>query len=100
MTQDLGDLDRSDVAFVGGGAAGLAAGIALAREGWAVVLAGPGGARRDGRTVALMDGSLRFLDKLGVWASLATHAAPLVTLAIVDDTGALLWAPPFAFHAR
>jgi 2-octaprenyl-6-methoxyphenol hydroxylase len=88
-----------DVAVVGAGAAGLAAAIALARQGWSVALLGPGGARRDGRTVALMEGSLRFLDGLGVWPRLAGLAAPLETLTIIDDTGSLLRAPPVSFHA-
>jgi 2-octaprenyl-6-methoxyphenol hydroxylase len=91
---------RFDIGIAGGGAVGLAAGIALARAGWSVVLAGPAGARRDGRTIALMDGSLRFLDTLGLLPRIEAESAPLETMTIVDDTGALLRAPPVSFHAR
>lgn len=89
----------TDIVVVGAGAAGLAAGIALARAGWHCVILGPTGARRDGRTVALMDGSVRFLQDIGAWDRVATEAAPLETLAIIDDTGSLFRAPPVAFHA-
>lgn len=88
-----------DVAVVGAGAAGLAAGIALAGRGWRVAVLGEAAARRDGRTVALMDGSVRFLEEIGAWARLAADASPLETLSIIDDTGSLLRAPPVAFHA-
>jgi 2-octaprenyl-6-methoxyphenol hydroxylase len=88
-----------DIAIVGAGAAGLAAGIALAQAGWRTVVLGEAAARRDGRTVALMDGSVRFLREIGAWPHLAAAASPLETLAIVDDTGSLFRAPPVSFHA-
>lgn len=91
--------DQVDIAVVGGGAVGLAAAIALSRQGWDVALVGPTAARRDGRTVALMEGSLRILDDLGVWSTLAPLASPLATLTIIDDTGGLFRAPPVSFHA-
>jgi 2-octaprenyl-6-methoxyphenol hydroxylase len=88
-----------DIVVVGAGAAGLAAGLALAGRGWQVAVLGEAAARRDGRTVALMDGSVRFLEEIGAWARLAPSASPLETLTIIDDTGSLLRAPPVAFHA-
>ncbi len=93
------DPGHFEIVVVGAGAVGLAAGIALAGRGWRTAVAGQAGARRDGRTVALMDGSVQFLRGIGVWDAIASHAAPLETLAIVDDTGGLFRAPPVSFHA-
>jgi len=90
---------RFDVAVVGTGAAGLACALALAGTGARVALVGRHGPVPDGRTVALLDGSVRFLRALGAWAAIATDAAPLATLRIVDDTGSLFRPPPAAFHA-
>ena len=88
-----------DIAVVGAGAAGLTAALAFAREGFDTALVGPVGARRDGRTVALLGGSVRFLKALGVWDAVAPDAAPLETMRIVDDTGSLFRPPPAAFRA-
>jgi 2-octaprenyl-6-methoxyphenol hydroxylase len=90
---------RADIGVVGGGAAGLSAGIALARAGWSVVLVTPPPQRADGRTVALMAGSVAFLADIGAWDTVAPHASPLASLSIIDDTGSLLRAPPITFHA-
>jgi 2-octaprenyl-6-methoxyphenol hydroxylase len=90
---------RADIGVVGGGAAGLSAGIALARAGWSVVLVTPPPQRADGRTVALMAGSVAFLEDIGAWEAVAPHASPLASLSIIDDTGSLLRAPPITFHA-
>ena len=88
------------VAVVGAGAAGLAAAIALAREGCPTALIGRHLPVADGRTVALLDGSVRFLDALGAWREgIAPHAAPLATLQIIDDTGSLFRPPPARFRA-
>ncbi|WP_019904053.1 FAD-dependent monooxygenase [Methylobacterium sp. 77] len=88
---------RFDVAVVGAGAAGLGLALALAREGIATALVGRHAPVADGRTVALLDGSVRFLRALGAWAEVAPHAAPLAELHIVDDTGSLFRPPPARF---
>lgn len=90
---------RFDVAVAGAGAAGLAAALALARDGVATALVGRHGAVADGRTVALLDGSVRFLAALGAWDAIAPLAAPLAELHIVDDTGSLFRPPPARFRA-
>lgn len=88
-----------DIAVVGAGAAGLAAALAFARDGFRTCLVGNAAATRDGRTVALLDGSIRFLDALGVWPALKGAAAPLATMWLIDDTGSLFRPPPVAFEA-
>ncbi len=68
---------RFDVAVVGAGAAGLGLALALAREGIATALVGRHAPVADGRTVALLDGSVRFLRALGAWAEGgATRSTP------------------------
>ncbi|HEY8383554.1 MAG TPA: UbiH/UbiF family hydroxylase [Microvirga sp.] len=88
-----------DIAVVGAGAAGLAAALAFARDGFRTALIGPAEARRDGRTVALLQGSVRFIEALGVWPAVAPHAAALETMRLIDDTGSLFHPPPASFRA-
>lgn len=87
------------VAVVGAGAAGLGAALALARDGIPTALVGRHAPVADGRTVALLDGSVRFLRALGAWEGIAPHASPLAELHIVDDTGSLFRPPPARFVA-
>jgi 2-octaprenyl-6-methoxyphenol hydroxylase len=89
-----------NIAIIGAGAAGLSAAISFARDGFETVLIGGLDIRRDGRTVALLNGSVRFLEALGVWPSLVTEAAPLEIMRIIDDTGSLFRPPPVAFSCR
>jgi 2-octaprenyl-6-methoxyphenol hydroxylase len=88
-----------DVAVVGAGAAGLTAALALAQDGFETCVIGRTEAPSDGRTIALLDGSVRFLEALGVWPLLRDRAAPLVTMRIIDDSGSLFRPPPAVFHA-
>lgn len=53
----------------------------------------------DLRTAALFDGSIRLLERLGVWPHIASAAAPLDGIRIVDATGRLLRAPEQIFAA-
>ncbi|MGH6725881.1 MAG: UbiH/UbiF family hydroxylase [Pseudolabrys sp.] len=84
---------------VGGGPAGLTAGIALAGAGIATVLVAPRPTRRDNRTTALFAGSVTALETIGVWPLCVTHASPLKIMRIVDDTGRLWRAPEVKFSA-
>ncbi|MFE1598507.1 UbiH/UbiF family hydroxylase [Methylobacterium sp. ID0610] len=88
-----------DVAVVGAGAAGLAAALALARDGIRTALVGRHAPVADGRTVALLDGSVRLLKALGAWEAVEPAAAPLAELHIIDDTGSLFRPPPARFVA-
>ena len=89
----------SDVLVSGAGLAGLAAALGFARAGFDVVLSGAGERTGRGRTVALLDGSLAFLERLGLWTPLQAEAAPLRSLRLIDDTGGLFPPRPVEFHA-
>ncbi len=90
-----------DIAVVGAGPAGLAAAIALRQSGWNVACAGPAPSaeKPDRRTTALLAGSVRFLDGLGLWDELRSYATPLRSLRIIDRTGRLFRAPDIGFSA-
>ena len=88
-----------EITVIGGGLAGMIAAIALARGGRNVALVAPPAPREDRRTTALMDQSIRFLDRLTLWEKLKPSAAPLATMRIVDGTSRLLRAPPMTFRA-
>ncbi|EJC72746.1 Ubiquinone biosynthesis hydroxylase, UbiH/UbiF/VisC/COQ6 family [Rhizobium leguminosarum bv. trifolii WSM2012] len=88
-----------EVAVIGGGLAGMIAAIALARGGRSVALVAPVAAKEDRRTTALMDQSIRFLDRLTLWEKLRPAAAPLSSMRIIDGTDRLLRAPTTTFRA-
>lgn len=90
---------RVDIAIVGAGTVGLAAGLALADRGRSVALLGSASAARDGRTVALFEGSWRFLLDLSLGEALQAIAAPLSVMRIVDDSSSLFRQPPVEFRA-
>ena len=70
--------EHVDVLVSGAGAAGLAATIALARAGFFPSSArGKSDTAPNGRTVALFEGSLRYLRAIGAWARLEPIAAPI-----------------------
>ncbi len=93
-------MQHFEVAVVGGGLAGSVAALAIARAGRRVVLVARSSAARDGRTTALMDQSIRFLERLGIWESIAPSAAALSIMQILDGTKRLLRAPPAQFRAQ
>jgi 2-octaprenyl-6-methoxyphenol hydroxylase len=89
----------SDVLIAGAGLAGLTAAFGLAQAGFDVVCCGAAERTGRGRTVALLDQSVAFLNSLGLWACLQSRAAPLRSLRLIDDTGALFPPRPAEFHA-
>ena len=89
-----------EIAVVGGGLAGSVAALALARAGRKVLAIAPPTSPKDQRTTALMDHSIQFLDRLGVWQDIAPSAAPLSVMQIIDGTRRLLRAPTAQFRAQ
>jgi 2-octaprenyl-6-methoxyphenol hydroxylase len=94
-----GVVQATDVLVAGAGVCGLAAALGFAGAGFRTVLAGAPEQLAAGRTVALLDPSVRFLSRLGVEDDLKRLGAPLRSLRIVDDTGSLWRAPTIEFHA-
>ena len=71
---------RSDILVAGAGAAGLTTAIALAGAGFSVTVAGGLDTRRNGRTVALFEASVRLYRSLGLWERLEPLSMPPVEL--------------------
>lgn len=90
----------ADVIVSGAGAAGLAATIALATSGFSVLCAGRIDTTAAGRTVALFEGSLRFLRQIGVWHRFESEAQAIKAIRMIDDTGPFLPVPPLYLDAR
>jgi len=92
-------MSKFEVAVIGGGLAGMIAVVALARGGRNVALVAPPSPKEDRRTTALMDQSIRFLDRLTLWEKLRPAAAPLISMRIIDGTNRLLRAPTTSFRS-
>jgi 2-octaprenyl-6-methoxyphenol hydroxylase len=93
------DADTTEILVVGAGLAGFAAAIGFSQAGFDTMLVGAPEALANGRTVALLDGSMRFLDELGLRPEIERRGAPMRALRVVDDAGGLWRAPTVEFHA-
>ncbi len=95
--------DKVDVIVIGAGPAGLAASLACSQIGLTPVLADTSrSATADaakGRSAALFNRTVAFLQKLGVWDACAKTAEPLRALQFIDDTRRRLRAPDCVFEA-
>ncbi len=88
-----------DIVVAGSGPTGLLSALALCTSGFRVALIGPRAKLDDGRTTALMSPALAFLDNFGLLADIASQAAPLKVMRIVDATRRLIRSPVVTFHA-
>ncbi len=86
---------RVDVLVAGGGVAGLVATAAFAAAGFRVLCVDPappvteaGAEGADLRTTAFLLPSVEILERIGLWARLAPHAAALRVMRIADAGGA------------
>ena len=92
--------DRAcDVLVAGTGLAGLTAAIAFAEAGFDVVCCGADERIASGRTVAMLDRSVAYLELLGLWPAIEAEAAPMRTLRLIDDTGGLFPPRPLEFQS-
>ena len=89
-----------DIAVVGAGPVGVTTALLAAERGWRTALIGPDISAADGRTVALLKGSVQLMRHLGVWDAMEAKGAPLKAMRLIDDTGRLLRAPTVTFDAE
>jgi 2-octaprenyl-6-methoxyphenol hydroxylase len=100
----MGEVDEADAIVVGAGPAGLAAAIACSKLGLTTIVvdtsrrASAEAAR--GRSAALFNNTVAFLETLGVWPDCLSRAEPLRALQFIDDTGRRLRAPDCVFRAE
>lgn len=85
---------ETDVLISGGGVAGLTAAAAFGAAGFRCICVDPtppvtseGAEGADMRTTAFLHPSRRVLERAGLWARLAPHAAPLQIMRIIDAGG-------------
>lgn len=99
MTEKRSPSKLFDVAVIGAGPSGLTAALAFAQSGLDTLLLAPEVNHTDGRTTALLQESVTFLETLGVWGKLAPKAAPLRRMRLIDDTKRLIRAPEVTFDS-
>ncbi|MBY6241480.1 FAD-dependent monooxygenase [Methylosinus sp. Sm6] len=91
---------ETQILVAGAGSTGLAAALAFARAGWRVTLVGRLPAPLPGRTVALFEASVRFLDSIGALDAVRAAACPIETIRMIDDTEQLLPVPDLVMRAE
>ncbi|WP_278921292.1 UbiH/UbiF family hydroxylase [Pseudophaeobacter profundi] len=86
--------ETCDILISGGGVAGLTAAAGFGAAGFHVICVDPtppvttrDGAGADLRTTAFLQPAQELLERIGLWQSLANHAAPLQIMRIVDAGG-------------
>ena len=91
-------MKQVDAVVVGGGLAGLAAAVAVARAGLETIHLAPK-APRDQRTSALMLPSVAYLRDAGLIGDPTALGHPLTQIRIIDGTGRLLRSPETLFDS-
>jgi 2-octaprenyl-6-methoxyphenol hydroxylase len=92
--------DRYDILVAGAGSTGLAAALAFARSGMRIGLIGRAPPPLPGRTVALFEASIRFLDALGALERVRQLGCPIRAIRMIDDTDQLLPVPDLTLDAQ
>ena len=99
----MSELNQADVIVVGAGPAGLGAALGCLKAGLAPAVVDTSKSASTyaskGRSAALFNKTITFLQRLGVWEGCKAHAEPLKALQFIDDTGRRLRAPDCVFHA-
>lgn len=93
------DQTSFEVLVAGTGPVGLIAAVAFGEAGFRTALVGPAAATEDGRTTAIMDPAIRYLEGLMLARVLEEHGEPLKTMRIVDATSRLVRSPTVTFRA-
>jgi 2-octaprenyl-6-methoxyphenol hydroxylase len=100
----MSESNQSNVIVVGAGPAGLAAALGCLKAGFAPTLVDTSSSASTyaakGRSAALFNKTIAFLQRIGVWQGCEEHAEPLKSLQFIDDTGRRLRAPDCVFHAE
>lgn len=96
---DPGEI-RTDIIVAGAGATGLAAALAFAHAGLKTGLVGRLPPPLPGRTVALFEASVRFLDALGALERVRKIGCPVEAIRMIDDTDQFLPVPELTLRAR
>ncbi|MFO1123972.1 MAG: FAD-dependent monooxygenase [Methylocystis sp.] len=94
------DNTASEILIAGAGATGLAAALAFSRAGFKTTLAGRIPPPLPGRTVALFEASVRFLDALGALERVRARGCAVEAIHMVDDTDQFLPVPELSLRAR
>lgn len=89
----------TDILVAGAGSTGLAAALAFAKAGMRVKLIGRIPPPLPGRTVALFEASLRFLDQLGALDRVRALGCRIEAIRMIDDTDQLLPVPELTLRA-
>lgn len=90
---------RTDILVAGAGSTGLVAALAFAKSGMQVTLVGRIPPPLPGRTVALFEASLRFLDQLGALDHVRAQGCRIEAIRMIDDTDQLLPVPELTLRA-
>lgn len=89
-----------DILVAGAGSTGLAAALAFSRAGLRTALVGRIPPPLPGRTVALFEASVRFLDALGALPRVRELGCPVEAIRMIDDTDQFLPVPELTLRAR
>ena len=94
-----GAMTKIDILVAGVGSTGLAAALAFARAGMKTALVGRIPPPLPGRTVALFEASVRFLDALGALERVRALGCPIEAIRMIDDTDQLFPVPELTLRA-